>query len=160
MSNILSGDKIWFIRRFFQENQTTEPRFILTIHRLSNFKVLRLGLIIEQIPDEKISSFPSIEVNSNRQAFKTCLEHLSTHEFLWLQFYLSSNDDDEQSMVKITKYLKKLYEEIREDSIVIGIFNGKDQFSRCFIRFKDEEKFLPLMIDGKEYPFDLKLTKT
>ena len=109
-----------------------------------------------------MSSFPTVEVHSNRQTFKTCLEQLSTHEFLWLQFYLSSNDDedDDQSMNKINKYVKKLYDQIREDSIVIGIFNGKDQFSRCFIRLKDEEKFLPLIIDGKEYPHDLKLTKT
>ena len=42
----------------------------------------------------------------------------------------------------------------------MGIFNGQDQFSRCFIRLKDEEKCLPLVIDEQEYPYDLKLTKT
>jgi hypothetical protein len=61
---------------------------------------------------------------------------------------------------KITKYIKKIYQNLREDSIIIGILSGEDQFGRCFVRIKDDEKLTPLIIDGKEYPYDLKLVKT
>lgn len=104
------------------------------------------------------TSLPTIEVNSNRQVFKTCIDKLSTNEFIWLQFYVSLND--EQSFTKITKYVKKIYKSLREDSILIGIFAGEDNFGQCFIRIKDDEKLSPLIIDGKEYPYDLKLVKT
>jgi hypothetical protein len=117
------------------------------------------GLIIEQTINQKKTSLSTIEVNSNRQAFKTCSEELSKHEFIWLQFYLSSIHD-EQSFNKIIKYLKKLYQNLREDSILIGILSGQDHFGRCFIRIKDDEKLTPLIINGKEYPYDLKLIKT
>jgi len=95
-------------------------------------------------------------VDSNRQAFKTCIEQLPQYEFIWLQFYLSSIND----FNKTTKYIKKLYQNLREDSILIGILSGENQFGRCFIRIKDDEKLIPLIIDGKEYPYDLKLIKT
>ncbi|CAF2901974.1 unnamed protein product [Rotaria sp. Silwood2] len=87
-------------------------------------------------------------------------EHLATHEFLWLQFYVSPLNDDDQSLIKITKYIKKLYKSLREDSILIGILSGHDSFGRCFVKIKDDEKLTPLVIDGKEYPYDLKLVKT
>ena len=118
--------------------------------------------MIEHISNQKKISLPTIEVNSNRQAFKTCIEQLATHEFVWLQFYLSSedDDDDDQMLNKLNKYVKKIYQNLREDSIMIGIFSGeKDRFSRCFVRIKDEEKLTPLIIDGNEYPYDLKLVK-
>ncbi len=115
-----------------------------------------LALLIEQLSTTKKSSLPTIEVHSNRQVFKTCIEQLSTHEFIWLQFYLSDHD---QALNKINKYIKKIYQNLREDSIVIGIFSGENQFGRCFIRIKDDEKLTPLIIDGNEYPYDLKLGK-
>ena len=158
MSNSFSRNEIWFTRIFVekikQQNQSLSSELII----VDLIKDFLLGLIIEQIPNEKIPSFSTVEVNFNRQALKTCLEHLSTHQFPWLQFYLSSNDDD-HSMMKITKYLKKLYEELREDLIVNWIFNGQDQFSRCFIRFRDQEKFLQLIIDGRDHSHDLQLIK-
>jgi hypothetical protein len=56
--------------------------------------------------------------------------------------------------------MKKIYQNLREDSIIIGIFSGEEnQFGRCFIRIKDDEKLTPLIIDGNEYPYDLKLLK-
>ncbi len=117
-------------------------------------------MLIEQISNNKKFSLPTIEVQSNRQVFKTCIEQLSTHEFLWLQFYLSSVDDDNSTLNKINKYMKKIYQNLREDSILIGILFGEEnQFSRCFIRIKDDEKLTPLIIDGNEYPYDLKLVK-
>jgi hypothetical protein len=125
------------------------------------FSSFILALIIEQSVNNLRTSLPTIEVDSNRQAFKKCLEELPTHEFVWLQFYVSSLNDDDQSLIKLTKYLKKLYRSLREDSIVIGILSGQeDHFSRCFIKIKDDEKLIPFIIDGKQYPHDLKLVKT
>ncbi|CAF3942904.1 unnamed protein product [Adineta steineri] len=119
------------------------------------------ALIIEQTVNTVRTSLPTTEVDSNRQAFKTCMKQIPTNEFLWLQFYCSSLNDDEQSLVKISKYIKKLYRSLREDSIIIGVLSGQqDHFGRCFIRIKDEEKYIPLIIDGQEYPHDLKLIKT
>ena len=63
-------------------------------------------------------------------------------------------------MLKIIKYLRKLYKILREDSIIIGILSGQDYFGRCFVKIKDDEKLTPLIIEGKEYPYDLKLVKT
>ncbi|CAF5035368.1 unnamed protein product, partial [Rotaria sp. Silwood1] len=117
-------------------------------------------LIIEQTSNNIKTSLPTIEVDSNRQVFKTCNEQLATHELLWLQFYISELNNNEQSLIKITKYVKKLYKSLREDSILIGILSGQDSFARCFVKIKDDEKLTPLVIDGKEYPYDLKLVKT
>ncbi|CAM4758266.1 unnamed protein product [Rotaria magnacalcarata] len=117
-----------------------------------------MSLVIDQALNNTKISLPTMKVNSNRQVFKTSIEKLSTHEFLWLQFYVSLNDD--QSFAKITKYIKKIYKSLREDSILIGIFSDQDDFGRCFVRIKDDEKLSPLIINGKEYPYDLKLVKT
>ena len=98
-------------------------------------------------------------MDSNRQAYKTCIEQIPSKEFIWLQFYLSHSNDD-QTMMKINKYMKKIYHNLREDSIIIGILSGEDRFGRCFIRIKDEARLTPIIIDGIEYPHDLKLVKT
>ena len=78
-----------FFKKIKQQNQGLSSELIIV-----NVAKDLLGLIIEQISNERISSFSTVQVKSNRQAFKTCLEHLSTHEFLWLQFDLSSNYDE------------------------------------------------------------------
>lgn len=87
---------------------------------------------------------------------KICLEEIEQREFLWLQLYF----DEDMKLNKLNKYFHQIYSKLREDSILIGILTSEENFSRCFIRIKDEEKFLPLIIDGKEFPFDLKLVKT
>ena len=120
---------------------------------------LFLALIIEQTSNSVTTSLSTTKVDSNRQAFKTCIEQLPKNEFIWVQFYLSSLNND-QSLIKITKYMKKCYQSLREDSILIGILSDQNQFGRCFIRIKDDEKLTPLIINGKEYPYDLKLIKT
>jgi hypothetical protein len=118
-----------------------------------------LALIIEQTSACTKTSLPTIEVESNRQAFKTSVEQIPSKEFIWIQFYLSLSDDD-QSLGKISKYIKKIYQNLREDSILIGVLSGQDPFGRCFIRVKDDAKLTPLVIEGKEYPYDLKLVQT
>ncbi len=117
-------------------------------------------MLIEQNLNDKNYSLSTIKVDSNRQVYKKCLENLSEHELIWLQFYAGDDDDDDhESLNKINKYVKKIYDNLRQDSMVIGILSGNDQLGRCFIRIKDDEKFNPLIIDGKEYPYDLKLRK-
>lgn len=117
------------------------------------------GLIVEQSSSTDRISLPTIEVESNRQAMKTCLEQIDEREFLWLQLYFSSFDE-QPKLKKLSKYFQEIDEKLREDSILIGILSAEEDFARCFVRIKDEEKFLPLVIEGKEYPFNLKLIKT
>jgi len=87
----------------------SQTKFGLQDDFFKKIKQQSKALLIEQISNNKKISLPTIEVNSNRQAFKTCSEQLSSHEFIWLQFYLSSIDDY-QILNKITKYIKKLYQ--------------------------------------------------
>ncbi|CAF2119965.1 unnamed protein product [Rotaria magnacalcarata] len=143
-----------------QECQTflAQTKFGLQEDFFKRIKHQNRALVIDQALNNTKISLPTMKVNSNRQVFKTSIEKLSTHEFLWLQFYVSLNDD--QSFAKITKYIKKIYKSLREDSILIGIFSDQDDFGRCFVRIKDDEKLSPLIINGKEYPYDLKLVKT
>jgi len=136
----------------------SQTKFGLQEDFFKKIKQQNKGLIVEQKLNEKPISLPTIHVESNRQVYKTCVENLSQHDFIWLQFY-SEDDQHQSSLKKINKYLSKIYENLREDSIVIGIFSGNDSFSRSFIRIKDQDRFLPLTIDGKEYPYDLKLIK-
>ena len=58
-----------FFKKIKQQNQS-----LLIQSLLLDFIKDLLGLSIEQIPNKKVSSFPTIEVNSNRQALKTCLD--------------------------------------------------------------------------------------
>ncbi|CAF3351808.1 unnamed protein product [Rotaria sp. Silwood1] len=145
-----------------QQCQTflVQTKFGLQEDFFKRIKQQNKALIIEQTSNNIKTSLPTIEVDSNRQVFKTCNEQLATHELLWLQFYISELNNNEQSLIKITKYVKKLYKSLREDSILIGILSGQDSFARCFVKIKDDEKLTPLVIDGKEYPYDLKLVKT
>jgi len=105
-----------------------------------------------------IEALLKLEPN-NRQAFKLCKEHVNDYEFIWLQFYIDKQEEEEgQQLKKITKYLFKLYKQLRENSILIGLLPGAP-LGRCFIRMKDDEKFQPIVIDGTQYPCDLKLKK-
>ena len=118
-------------------------------------------MIIDQGSTTDRVSLPTVEVESNRQALKACREQISTHELIWLQLHFSSSEDREQELSKLKKYLRKFYQQLREDSLVLGmIVSEEEKFGRCFVRIKDEENFLPLLIDGQEYPYNLKLTKT
>ena len=120
-----------------------------------------LAVIIDQNSSAHRVSLPTLEVDSNRQALKSCLEQISTHELIWLQLNFAPSSDRERELSKLKKYLRRFYQALREDSIVLGmIASDEEKFARCFVRIKDEEKFLPLIIDGQEYPFNLKLTKT
>ena len=131
-------------------------------------------MIIDREAKTERISLPTIEVDSNRRALKMCIEQLATQEFVWLQLYVPSlddhNDDDDDgdgdgkscqdsSLMKISKYLGKLYQSLREDSILIGIMSDQADMARCFVRIKDDARLSPLIIDGKEFPHDLKLVK-
>ncbi|CAF1035137.1 unnamed protein product [Adineta ricciae] len=140
----------------------TETKFGLQEDFFKKIRQQDKALIIEQTPANDRTSLRTMEVSSNREAYQAGLEQLPKHEFLWIQFYLATDSvDDDESLMKICKYTKQLYRSLREDSIIIGMFTEfNDSFSRCFVRFKDEEKFTPLIIGGHEYPHDLKLIKT
>ncbi|UJR24848.1 hypothetical protein I4U23_006217 [Adineta vaga] len=139
----------------------TETKFGLQEDFFKKIRQQDKALIIEQTVTNDTISLRTMKVSSNREALQTGLEQLPNHEFLWIQFYLPSDNDEDQSLMKICKYTKQLYQSLREDSIMIGIFTSPDDiFGRCFVRFKDDEKFTPLVINGQEYPHDLKLVKT
>ncbi|CAF4576530.1 unnamed protein product, partial [Didymodactylos carnosus] len=88
-------------------------------------------LLIDQtnVNNDQQILIPNLNVDSNRHVYEQCQSNLSSTELIWLQFY-----------------------------ILIGILPSST-VGRCFVRMKDNEKFRPIIIDGIEYPHDLKLKK-
>ncbi|CAF1593692.1 unnamed protein product, partial [Didymodactylos carnosus] len=111
-------------------------------------------LLIDQTNVDQQISISNVNVDSNRQVYEQCQSNLNSNELIWLQFYVEQLDQ----IKKITKYLTKIYRHLREDSILIGVLPSST-VGRCFVRMKDDEKFRPIIIDGIEYPHDLKLKK-
>lgn len=94
-----------------------------------------LGVYIEnQLRRNKyFSSYYGIQHSleaDNEQAFEKLQASLNKHKFTWTEFYVGGRDNspldvDKSETKKVLKYIRKAYEQLDEDSMLMVVFTGR-----------------------------------